>query len=243
MNMAGILDRRSGRLAALLLLSFSVSSAEDMTNAMPAQAPADAPDAFPAEVYLQAMERGEAVYTVDSAASTAFVRVSRAGFLARFGHDHVVASHDVAGYAWLPDPAGTLSGARADIYLPLATLSVDDATSRQAVGLEPNPSARDIEGTRTNMFRSLDAVAYPWLVVSVLMTSDNALFANLTLQGILHGYRIPVNIEFDDDALNVSGEFQLRQTDHGIEPFRALGGALSVADELAVRFDLVAKKK
>lgn len=240
--MAGNIDKCSGGLAALLFMSLSISCAEDMPNAMPAQAPADAPDAFPTEVYVQAKERGEVVYTVDSAASTALVRVSRAGFLARFGHDHVVVSHDVAGYAWLPDPAGTLSGARADIYLPLATLSVDDGASRKEAGLDTTPSADDIERTRTNMFRSVDAVTHPWLVVNVLMTADNAVFANLTLHGVLHGYRIPVDIEFDEDTLNVSGEFTLRQTDHGIEPFRALGGALSVGDELVVRFDLVARR-
>ena len=106
------------------------------------------------------------------------MRVSRAGFLARFGHDHVIASHNITGYALLPDPDGTLSGARADLYLPLASLSVDEADLRETAGLDSKPSAKDIDGTRANMFKSLAATTFPWLTVNVLMLSDSALFAN-----------------------------------------------------------------
>jgi polyisoprenoid-binding protein YceI len=225
-----------------LLMSLSASCADSEPNVAPEQAPHDAPESFPFNIYQQAEGRGEVVYAIDSVASTAVVRVSRAGFLAVLGHDHVVASHDVIGYALLPDPAGTLSGARADLYLPVAGLVVDEAELRKAAGMDTAPSAKDIEDTRTNMFKSLDAATYPWLMLNVLMLSDNALFANLTLEGVKRSYRIPVQIEFDDETLQVTGEFTLRQTDHGIKPFRALGGALSVADELAVRFELIARK-
>lgn len=226
-----------------LLMSLSASCADNESTVAPAQAPQDAPETFPFNIYQQAEGRGEAVYAIDPVASTAVVRVSRAGFLALLGHDHVVASHDVTGYALLPDPAGTLSGARADLYLPLAGLAMDDAELRKAAGIDADPSAKDIEGTRTNMFKSLDAVTYPWLMVNVLMISDTALFAKLTLHGVKRSYRIPVEIEFDDEILQVTGEFTLRQTDHGIKPFRALGGALSVGDELAVSFELIARRK
>ena len=219
-----------------------MSCADNAADIVPVPAPEDAPEAFPFDVYQQAEGRGEVVYAIDSVASTAVVRVSRAGFLARLGHDHVVASHDITGYALLPDSAGTLSGARADLYLPLASLSVDEADLREAAGLDGEPSEEDIEGTRANMFKSLDAATYPWLVVNVLMISDSALFANLTLQGVKRSYRIPVEIEFDDETLRATGEFTLRQTEHGIKPFRVFAGALSVGDELAVRFELAARR-
>lgn len=225
-----------------LLMGLTVSCADEAADVVELQVPENTPETFPFDVYQRAAARGEVVYTIDSSDTTAVVHVSRAGFLARFGHDHVVASHAVNGYILLPDPAGTLSGARADLYLPLASLTVDEAEYREAAGLDTEPSAKDIEDTRTNMFKSLDAVSHPWLTVNVLMISDDALFANLTLQGVRRGYRIPVEIEVEEDTLRVAGQFTLPQSDHGIKPFRALGGALSVGDDLAVRFELIARR-
>lgn len=235
---------KSAAIAVVFLLATSLAAgiADDAAGVALIQAPAEAPEAFPFAVYRQAAERGEAVYAVDADASMAFVHVSRAGLLSKFGHDHVVASHDVSGFVLLPDPAGTLSGARADLYLPLATLTVDETALREAVGLDSEPSAKDIEGTRTNMFKSLDAATHPWLIVNVLMISEDALFTNLSLQGVRRSYRIPVEIGFDENTLQVSGAFTLRQSDHDIKPFRALGGALSVGDELAVSFEIIARR-
>jgi hypothetical protein len=226
----------------LLAVSLSASCADEAADVALIQAPADAPAAFPFDIYRNAAERGEVVYAIDAGASTAFVQVSRAGLLARFGHDHVVASHDVYGYVLRPDPAGTLSGARADLYLPLATLAVDETELREAVGLTTDPSAKDIEGTKTNMYKTLDVEAHPGLTVNVLMISEDALFTNLTLHGVRQSYRIPVDINFDENTLQVSGEFTLLQTDHGIKPFRALGGTLAVSDELVVRFEIIARR-
>lgn len=232
----------SGWFGLLFLMSLSAGCVDHPADVLPLQVPEDPPETFPLEVYQQAEARGEVVYAIDSVTSTAVVRVSRAGFLAWLGHDHVVASHAITGYALLPDPAGTLSGARADLYLPLASLAVDEAELREAAGLDTKSSATDIEATRKNMLKSLDALTYPWLTVNVLMISEDALFANLTLQGIKRSYRIPVEIEFDDETLQVTGEFTLRQSEHGIEPFRALAGALRVRDELAVSFTLVGRR-
>ncbi len=118
-----------------LLMSLSASCADNDVDVVQLPASEAAPEIFPFDVYQQATDRGEVVYAIDSIASTAVIRVSRAGFLAALGHDHVIASHDVSGYALLPDPAGTLSGARADLYLPLATLTVDEAALRQVHGI------------------------------------------------------------------------------------------------------------
>ena len=236
-------NRLSGWFVFLLLMSLSASCADNTADVVPVRATGDSPETFPFEVYQRAEGRGEVVYKIDPATSTAVVRVGRAGFLARFGHDHVIASHNVTGYALLPDPAGTLSGARADLYLPLASLSIDEAELLKAAGLDSEPSATDIDRTRTNMLKSLDASTYPWLIINVLMISDDAIFTNLDLHGVRRSYRIPVEIEFDNETLVVTGEFTLRQTDHDIKPFRAFAGALSVNDDLAVRFKIVAPRQ
>jgi len=227
-------------LAILTLVA--LGSCAVPTRELPKAPPIDAPNGFPLAVYRDAEARGDVVYRIDSATSTAVVRVGKSGPLAQFGHDHIIASHDLTGYAWLPGGAYTLIGARADLYLPLATLVVDEAEQLNAAGIDTTPSAADIDGTQTNMLKSLEADAYPWLIISVAMTSAEALFVNLTLHGVTRSYRIPADIVVSDDKLRVAGEFTLRQSDHGITPFSTLGGALSVEDELAVRFELHARR-
>src|SRR5512140_1944489 len=74
-----------------------------------------APAGFPAQNYRAAVARGEAVFRIDPAASQIVIEVRRAGSLARLGHDHVVASHDVHGY--VAPQART-----ADLYVPLGLL-------------------------------------------------------------------------------------------------------------------------
>jgi hypothetical protein len=45
------------------------------------------------------------------------------------------------------------------------------------------------------------------------------------------------------DLIRASGEFTLRQTDYGIQPFSAIGGAMKVKDELKFCFEMVVRKK
>lgn len=103
-------------VAGLLALAACVSELKPLP-----QLPEGAPVTFPEDVYLKASVSGS-VYRIDPHASQFVIHVYRDGPLAKFGHDHVVASRDVRGYVLLPD---NLVGARADLYVPAATLSVD----------------------------------------------------------------------------------------------------------------------
>jgi hypothetical protein len=230
------------RKSLTILTLVALGSCAVPTKEPPEAPPIDYPIGFPSALYRDAEARGDVVYRIDNVASTAVVQVGKSGTLARFGHDHIVASHDLTGYAWLPGGAASLIGARADLYLPLAKLAVDEAELLTAAGLGTAPSAADIDATRTNMLKSLEADSYPWLNVSIAMTSAEALFINLTLHGVTRSYRIPADIQVSADELRVAGGFTLRQSDHGITPFSTLGGALSVGDELDVRFDLRARR-
>src|SRR5262245_57038327 len=88
------------------------------------EAPTAPPPEFPESHYLQAQKQGKPVYRVDPAESLVVIEVRRGGSLARLGHDHVVASHDVTGYV-SPDEG------RADMYLALARLAVDEPELRK----------------------------------------------------------------------------------------------------------------
>ena len=78
------------------------------------QTPADFPEAY----YRQAEVSGSKVLQIDSARSLVTIIVRRGGPLARLGHDHVIASHELRGYV-------DISGERADLYLELERLSAD----------------------------------------------------------------------------------------------------------------------
>ncbi|MET0855667.1 MAG: YceI family protein, partial [Telluria sp.] len=105
--------------------------------------------------YRDAASSGTRVLTIDLAPSLIAVTVRRGGALARLGHDHVVASRAITGFA-------APSARRADFSFRLDQMSVDEPALRKEAGLETTPSDAAIEGTRTNMLdRVLDAKRFP----------------------------------------------------------------------------------
>lgn len=201
--------------------------------------PEGAPANFPESVYRQALRSGS-VYRVDPGASWIAVYVYRDGPLARIGHDHVVASHDVRGYALLP---ADLSGARTDIYFPVATLTVDEPALREKAGFTTELSADDIENTRRRMLRAvLEADQYPFAQIHAKPGQGSSprvtLNVDLTLHGVTRNVQIPVELAVNDGRFSTQGEFDIRQTDFDIVPFTVLNGALAVKDQLHILFHL-----
>ena len=196
------------------------------------QAPADFPHTF----YRDAAAGGQTVLSVDPRQSFVAVEVRRGGPLARLGHDHVVASRDMRGYV-LP------SAARADLYVPLARLTVDEADLRAEAGMESKPSQEAIDGTRRNMLdKVLEADRFPYALVRIARKSEDALAVSITLHGQTRDYVAPARIEHEREKLIVSGRMAIAQTDFGITPFSVLGGALQVQDRLVLRYRIVAEK-
>src|SRR2546428_6092793 len=89
----------------------------------PAPAPAGPPADFPEGYYREALGRGKPVFRVDPRESLVVIEVRRAGSLARLGHDHVVASHEIGGYV-APDEG------RADLYVGPARMQGAQAAVR-----------------------------------------------------------------------------------------------------------------
>jgi YceI-like domain len=196
------------------------------------QVPAD----FPAQRYLAAISRGGVVFRIDPAQSVAVIEVRRAGSLARLGHDHVIASHDLRGYA-APNEG------RADLYVPLDRLVVDEPELRAEAGFDTVPSESDIAGTRRNMLtRVLDVDRYPFALVAVSGvvpgTSDPVASVALTLNGTTRTMRVPLQIRSGSGDIAVSGHVALKQTDFGIVPLSILGGAIQVEDEVKLHFEI-----
>ena len=84
---------------ALVIMLTSTISACLPQNPPPATAEiTQIPELFPQSYYQQALLNDKQVLRIDSNASLITVIVRRAGLLARLGHDHVVASHDLQGW-------------------------------------------------------------------------------------------------------------------------------------------------
>jgi YceI-like domain len=199
-----------------------------------------APPDFPRRDYEEAAARGQPVYRVDPAASLVAITVLRAGSLARLGHDHVVASHEVQGL--VAPQAG-----RADLFLPLAGLTVDEAPLRAEAGMDTTPSESDIAGTRANMRdKVLEVERFPFAQVQVREVRRTAmgvtLVASITLHGVTRPVEIPAVIDMRPDTMTVAGTFDIRQSDFGMVPFAILNGAIRVEDRLGLRLRIEAHR-
>lgn len=179
--------------------------------------------------------------------------VYRAGPMAALGHNHVIACRCLAGTVYLPrDPLH----ASFDLRLPVTQLTVDDPALRAAEHSADFPadvsqSAR--QGTRHNMLGAalLDAAQFPNITLRAagLRQSSNGgphdMLADVLVQthGQARSITVPVRYDIEGEQIVITGEFPLKQTDLGLTPFSALGGALQVRDGMEVRLRLVAARR
>ncbi len=189
--------------------------------------------------YQRAAAAGQQVLGVDAAQSLITIVVRRGGPMARFGHDHVIASRTLAGFV-APD-AG-----RADLHFRLDQMTVDESALRTQAGLDTQPDADAIAGTRNNMLtKVLEAEHYPVVALRVerLGSAGAASLVRLgvTLHGVTRHVDVPVQIERSAKSIAASGTLRLKQTDFGITPMSVLGGAMSVQDEMELAFKIVAR--
>jgi len=203
------------------------------------EAPSAPPAEFPEAYYLQALKQGKPVFRVDPAESLVVIEVRRSGSLARLGHDHVVASREVVGYV-APDEG------RADLYVALARMQVDEAALRAEAGFDTQPTESDIEGTRGNMLEKvLEAEKFPFALISVSGASAKEKKTTLAVAITLHGYmrtlQVPAEIEADAEKVSVTGRLSFEQTDFGITPYSLLGGAIAVQNRVDLRFRIIAR--
>jgi hypothetical protein len=180
------------------------------------------------------------VFRVDPADSLVVIEVRRGGSLAQFGHDHVVASHDVTGYV-------APGEGRADLYVPLDALVVDAPALRAAAGFDTQPSAADIEGTRHNMLeRVLETGQHPFARVAVTgaVAGNGAqpVRAVVTLHGTAQDVDATARTEVTADEVSVEGTMAVDQSRFGIAPFSILGGAIAVQDRVNIAFRIRARR-
>jgi hypothetical protein len=199
---------------------------------------------LPEATYAEAARQGADVYRIQTSESHVLVRVGRAGRMKNLGHDHVIASENVEGLVMLhDDPAES----RADLLIPLQLLIVDKTEYREQMGLEGEMAESAIDGTSKNMQdKVLESEMYRWVQISARVASAQSdppiLDVSVTLHGATFEYRVPVDLQIEPDRLVIQGEMTMQHADFGLTPFSAAGGLIKVAEQLQLRFTLVAHR-
>jgi polyisoprenoid-binding protein YceI len=207
---------------------------------------AETPPATPAPAAPSEAPAGAHEHAVVAEESLLQILVYRGGAMARLGHNHVIASHHLAGVVFLADDP---LQSRFDIRVPVNELTIDEPAMREVAGPDFPPgvpqSARD--GTRKNLLSEalLDGEKYPTIR---LRTTDVAVAAEgydvgveITIKDQVRSVRVPVLLESKEGALVARGEFPLRQSELGFKPFSVAMGSLVVLDEMRIHFEVVAR--
>ena len=185
-------------------------------------------------------------YKVIAPESLLTVRVYRGGTRARAGHNHLVASHDLAGTVYI---AKDLARSTFELQVPVAALTVDESELRAAEGADFAADVPDTarEGTRRNMLGPavLDAELYPQITLqseSLDLAADPLIaHVQIRIRDQLRAVAVPLSFTLNAGELLVLGKLPLKQTDLGLAPFSALLGALQVQDEMQLQFRIVAR--
>jgi len=207
---------------------------------------AETPSTAPAPAAPSAAPTGAREYAVVAEESLLQILVYRGGAMARLGHNHVIASHQLSGSVFVADDP---LQSRFDINVPVNELTIDEPAMREMAGTDFPPGvpqgARD--GTRKNMLSEalLDGEKYP---VIRLRTTDVAaagegfdVGVEITIKDQVRSVRVPVTLERKEGALVARGEFPLKQSELGFKPFSVAMGTLVVLDEMRIHFEVVAR--
>jgi YceI-like protein len=186
-------------------------------------------------------------FDVASGESLLSILAFRGGTLAKVGHNHVIASHDVSGTFYVPDE---VSHSTFELRFPVGQLAIDEPDLRAQEGPDFPKDVPDSakEGTRRNMLSEalLNGAQYEdiTLVSQHIETttpgSQVRADVQITVRGQTHTVSVPVRYSLSNGVLTAEGDLPLKQSDLGLTPFTAMLGALAVQDEMRVRFHFVA---
>lgn len=224
-------------LCAILVFGLVLGACVGVRKAPPPEAPV----ALPSECVPPTTGTDGTLLKLDRDESELRILAYRGGRLAHLGHNHVIASRDLWGYAVLGE---TLDRSRFALCVPVGSLIVDDPQLRAAAGeaFASEVSENAISATRRNMLSEtqLDGARYFFILVLGQIVTGTPPQVTMALE--LHVreavYTVPVSVRFErlPGSVLASGHLEIKQTSLGINPYSALFGALTVRDELAIQF-------
>ncbi len=182
---------------------------------------------------------GLVTYVVVPRVSRFQVQAFAGGLLSALGHNPTIAIRGLVGEMSFREP-----GFEDASFI----LRVDAST----LGLVDDVSESDRREIERNMHRDvLETELFPEIVfASTMITVENGarepydirINGNLTLHGQTRLVTLDARITLQGELLRAFGSFTLWQSDFGIRLVSIAGGTLKLKDELALRFDLSARR-
>jgi len=170
------------------------------------------------------------VYRVDPS-SRLVVKTGKAGLFGFAGHTHVIRARRVLG-TLIYHPGAPASSLR--IVVPTDSLEV----------LTPPDTAEIRKVTEAMRAEVLHVSKYPEMTFAADSVAARDGKVELRLAVTMHGTTrtVPVtaDVTVEGDTVRAKGQFQAKQTEFGIRPYRGgPGGAVKVADIVTFCFDLI----
>lgn len=179
-------------------------------------------------------------YTIVASESSFWVFVAKAGLFSAFAHDHEIGVKSFTGKIVLPESGA--GGGSLELEVNAASLAV----------LDKKPSEADKQKIFDSMHKEvLESAKFPKIAFKSVSVSDLkqtsadaynlTLNGDLTLKGVTRRIAVPVLLTVNAQQLRAVGKYTLKQTDFGIKPYSAAGGAVKVKNEVVINFNIVAK--
>lgn len=179
-------------------------------------------------------------YTIVASESSFWVFVAKAGLFSAFAHDHEIGVKSFTGKIVLPESGA--GGGSLELEVNAASLAV----------LDKQPSEADKQKIFDSMHKEvLESAKFPKIAFKSVSVSDLkqtgadaynlTLNGDLTLKGVTRRIAVPVLLTVSAQQLRAVGKYTLKQTDFGIKPYSAAGGAVKVKNEVVINFNIVAK--
>ena len=161
---------------------------------------------------------------IDTAKSTMTIHVSKSGMLSALGHNHEIAA---------PIAGGTVDATAhtVELHVSAKALEVRDSgvSDKDRSEIQRTMSGPDV----------LDAEKYPDIAFRST-SAEPAGNGSWKVAGelTLHGQHHPVTVEVHEVSGRFEGVCQFKQTEFGIKPVKAGGGAVRVKDEIRIEFQI-----
>jgi polyisoprenoid-binding protein YceI len=179
-------------------------------------------------------------FLLDASQSRFTVQAFVRGALSAMGHSPTFAVRGFTGEIQLANEAMSDS----EIRLSIQADSLD---------LTDSVSAKDRDEIESRMRKEvLDTLAYPEIIFqSTAITSSKitenwyrlGITGKLSLHGVTNSQQLDAQLRVTEDEVHLSGECTLLQPAFRIKPVTALGGMISLKDELKVAFDLAGRNQ
>lgn len=179
---------------------------------------------------------------VDVVQSRVYIKVGKVGF----SHEHAVEGRVASGLVRLGADA-----AAGQLVFDLKSFQADTDEARQYVGLKGSVDESERKKVTATMLSSevLHAAKHPQATFQINTAQPHAgdtpgvdaylLDGSFTLHGVTRPLQVLAQATRVGDRVNLSGKFEILQTEYGIRPFSRALGAAKVADRLEIFGEIV----